>query len=163
MIDELGLSATVIQETIGSEVARFRFTAAAQSYRDLIIGREPTILVISGSQFGNSDVWHATLRRSWEAPHSINHSVTRIASHLPIDLPPPSLSLSLSKHPRNGCAYEFVFIARTRDLNLSRMSTMIRVSSSRFAGCHQPVIRRNGFTSLLVSSRILPRQEERFP
>lgn len=56
MIDELGLSATVIQETIGSEVARFRFTAAAQSYRELIIGREPTILVISGSQFGNSDV-----------------------------------------------------------------------------------------------------------
>lgn len=48
MIDELGLSASVIQETIGLE--------AAQSYRDPIIGREPTILVISGSQFGNSDV-----------------------------------------------------------------------------------------------------------
>ena len=70
-----------------------------QSYRELIIGREPTIVVISGLPApGNSDVWHATVRRSWEAPHSISHSVTRITSHLPINLPlgVSSLSLSLS-------------------------------------------------------------------
>lgn len=127
-----------------------------QSYRATIIGTRPTIVVISCSRCANSDVWHATDRRSWEAPHSISHSVTRITSHLLIRLSRPANSLttlaestSAYRGGRHGLS------PRIRDLNFARMTT--RATKMRFlersarTGSQEAVTWQNGF-SLRVRS-----------
>lgn len=147
MIDELGLSATVMHGTIGGARDSRLWTDStcrAIISRPDIIGREPTILVISGSQFGNSDVWHATLRRSWEA-QLIQLTTQLLASHriCPSTSHFYYLSLSLPL-PRSPKTLEMVALTRVRlgrenswFKSFEDVSTMIRVGSSRMSpGCH---------------------------
>lgn len=173
MIDELGLSATVMHGTIGG--------ARDSRLRTDSMPRNHIATRYNWQRTDNPRNFRLPVRKFWRVTrdastllggtaHSINHSVTRIASHLPIDLP-FLLSLSLSPFPSPFLALqrpskwlrlrEFVLVARTRDLNLSRMCRRWYVLVA--LGCHQAVIRRNGFTPLLVSSRILPRQEDWLP
>lgn len=133
-----------------------------QSYCATIIGTRPTIVVISRSRCANSDVWHATDRRSWEAPHSISHSVTRITSHLPIRLPPGELSddpRRISSSARRRGRHEFGLPANSwfkLFANDDATGCLPRARLTyRQGGSHEAVTQQNGFSSRVRTLAVL--------